>query len=65
MAAKKNNSSIKKIFTNNNKISTNSHQKVFRNIQWKRPVLKPLSNKISGLQPTGLSKKDSDTSVFL
>ena len=52
-----NNNSIKKIIsTKNNKISNNSHEKVFRNIHRKRPVLKSLFNKVSGLQPAALSK---------
>ena len=34
---------------NNNKISTNSHEKVFRNIHSKRPVLKYLFDKVPGL----------------
>ena len=46
---------------NNNKISTNLHQKVFRNIHRKRPVLESLFNKVLGLQPTALSKGGSDT----
>ena len=38
-----------KISTNDNKTSTNSRQKVFRNILRKRHVLKSLLNKVSGL----------------
>ena len=49
--------SKKIISTNNNKISSNSHEKVFRNIYRKRPVLKSLFNKVSGLQPAALLKK--------
>ena len=47
----------KKISTTNNTISISSHQKVFRNINRKRPVLKPLFNKVAGLQPAALSEK--------
>ena len=47
----------------NNKISTNSHQ-VFRDRHRKRPVLKSLFNKVSGLQAAALSKRDSDTGAF-
>ena len=49
-----NNNSIKKIISTNN---SNSHEKVFRNKYRKRPVLKSLFNKVSGLQPAALSKK--------
>ena len=35
-------------------MSSNSHQKVFRNIHRKRPVLKSLFNKVSILQPATL-----------
>ena len=53
-----NNNSIRKIIsTNSNKISSNSPEKVFRNIHKKCPVLKSLFNKVSGLQPATLSKK--------
>ena len=45
------------ISTNNTKISSNSHEKVFGNIHRKRPVLKSHFNKVSGLQPPALSKK--------
>ena len=48
--------SSKKISTNN-KISTNSNQKAFRNIDKKGPARKSLFNKISGLQPAALSKR--------
>ena len=47
---------MKKISTNNNKISTNSYQKVFRNIHRKGPALRSLFNKVSGLPPQALSK---------
>ena len=50
---------------NNNKISTNSHQKVFRNIHSKRPVLRYLFNKVSGLQPAALSMKRIQYRCFL
>ena len=52
------NNTIKKIIStnNNNKISSNSHE-VFRNIHRKKPLLKSLFNKVSGLQPAALSKK--------
>ena len=45
-----------KMFSNNNKISSNSHQ-VFQNIHRRRSVLKSLFNKVSGLQPAALSKR--------
>ena len=38
-------------------LSTTSHEKVFRNIHRKRPTLRSLCNKVSGLQPAALSKK--------
>ena len=43
--------------TNNNKILSNSNQKLSPNIYGKRPVLKCVFNKVSGLQPAALSKK--------
>ena len=53
------------ISINDNKISSNSPNKVFRNIRRKRAVLKSLFNKVSGLQPAALSKRDSITGAFL
>ena len=53
----KNNIIKKAIPTNNNKVSNNSYQKVFRNIHRKKPVLKSNFNKFSGLQPPALSKR--------
>ena len=48
---------LSKISTSNNKISSNSNQKFFQNIHRKIPVLKSSFNKVSGLQPAALSKK--------
>ena len=31
----------------------------------KKPVLEPLFNKVAGLQPCNLTKKDSNTGAFL
>ena len=42
--------------TSDNKISTNSHQKVFQNKHRKRPLQKSLFDKVSGLQLVALSK---------
>ena len=42
--------------SNKNKILSNSHQ-MFQNIHRTRSLLKFLFNKVSGLQPTALSKK--------
>ena len=54
-----------KNINNNYSISTNSHQKVFRNIHRERPVLKFFFNKVSGLQPTLYQKRDIDTGLFI
>ena len=62
-----NNNGIKNLSNNNNKISSNLHQ-VFRNIHRKRPVLKSLFNKVSGLQVFILElyrNRDPDAGVFL
>ena len=52
-----NNSNRKIISTNSNKISSNSHEKVFQNLYRKWPALKSLLDKVPGLQPAALSKK--------
>ena len=54
-----------KLSTNSNKRSSNSHQKVSQNIHTKKPVLKSLFNKVSGLQSAALSKRDSNIVAFL
>ena len=54
-----------KLSTNSNKRSSNSHQKVSRKIHTKKPVLKSLFNKVSGLQSAALSKRDSNIVAFL
>ena len=55
----------KNINRSNNKISTSSHQKVFRNVYGKRPVLKSLFNEVSGPLPAALSKKRLQQRCFL
>ena len=64
MAAPTTKITLKKISTNNNKISNNSHQ-VFQNIHRKRSVLKSLSIKFQVFSLQLYQKRDSDAGVFL
>ena len=53
-----------RISRNNSSIISYNSDIAFSNIHRKTPVLKCLFNKVAGLRPAALSKRDSSTSVF-